>query len=339
MKAMTAAHQVLELPELLEHILFYVSEQDLLLAQRVSKTFRDVIIGSSLLQQRLFFRPALQRDVEQVSFISNPLLVKRFWPWYKMSASYIWGTWKSDAFDALQWNLNDWTFQAYAREDASWRRMLVVQPGIIRLRVWKITTDSDRTRDKIQHAELTIQPNQGLRMGILYDLVETHLCEESLDGAVYARQNTAFGVYWGALDAQAASTQALEAYQNGQPSTFNDDEAIRTHDTITLVLQECTLSRSGEPREWGSQFRSEGRRQPRPVFQDCTPEPDPVGRRWRWCGLKAMVECDECFRGIAGPPTAQVFSQQPQVITPFSERRLARLVDAMRRRRETGAAS
>ncbi|KAK4965373.1 hypothetical protein LTR42_012129 [Elasticomyces elasticus] len=58
-----AAQQVLDLPELLESILLILPMRDLLLAQRVSKTFQQVILSSPHIQRALFFAPGKGADV------------------------------------------------------------------------------------------------------------------------------------------------------------------------------------------------------------------------------------------------------------------------------------
>ena len=53
---LTVAYKVLNIPELLECILTFLPEQDLVVnAQRVNKTFLELIDGSLRLQRRLFF--------------------------------------------------------------------------------------------------------------------------------------------------------------------------------------------------------------------------------------------------------------------------------------------
>lgn len=53
----SAADQVLRLPELLEIILSYLSQKDLLLSQRTSRAFRHATLGSPRLQKALFLTP------------------------------------------------------------------------------------------------------------------------------------------------------------------------------------------------------------------------------------------------------------------------------------------
>ena len=53
----TVCEQVFLLPEILETILLYLPQRDLLLSQRVSRNFQDTIDGSIRLQRALFFAP------------------------------------------------------------------------------------------------------------------------------------------------------------------------------------------------------------------------------------------------------------------------------------------
>ena len=53
----SSAEQVFRLPELLEIILLYLPQKDLLLSQRVARSFRRTIQGSVRLQKALFFTP------------------------------------------------------------------------------------------------------------------------------------------------------------------------------------------------------------------------------------------------------------------------------------------
>lgn len=53
----TASHQVFHVPELLELILLQLSQKDILLSQRTSRSFRHTVLGSPRLQKALFFTP------------------------------------------------------------------------------------------------------------------------------------------------------------------------------------------------------------------------------------------------------------------------------------------
>ncbi|KAK4894468.1 hypothetical protein LTR27_007354 [Elasticomyces elasticus] len=87
---MAAAQQVLDLPELLESILLSLPMRDLLLAQRVSKTFQQVIVSSPHVQRALFFAPGKAADVNLLlaqdmhnylgNCVANPLLFRHTRP-------------------------------------------------------------------------------------------------------------------------------------------------------------------------------------------------------------------------------------------------------------------
>ena len=53
----SAAVHLFRLPELLELVLLYLPQKDILLSQRVSRSFRNTISGSVRLQKALFFSP------------------------------------------------------------------------------------------------------------------------------------------------------------------------------------------------------------------------------------------------------------------------------------------
>ncbi|KAK6431310.1 hypothetical protein LTR95_012531 [Oleoguttula sp. CCFEE 5521] len=70
-----SASEVFGLPELFEMILIESSMKDVLLWQRVDKTFNRVIAHSKTLQQRLFFRPM---DADERKPVLNRLVRNHF---------------------------------------------------------------------------------------------------------------------------------------------------------------------------------------------------------------------------------------------------------------------
>jgi hypothetical protein len=54
----TARVRLLQLPELLEQIIFQLPQCDILVLQRVATKWKDVIAKSKPIQQKLFFEPA-----------------------------------------------------------------------------------------------------------------------------------------------------------------------------------------------------------------------------------------------------------------------------------------
>ncbi|KAF2232139.1 hypothetical protein EV356DRAFT_517626 [Viridothelium virens] len=67
-----SSKRVLEVPELLESILSHLSPRDLLLSQRVSRTWASLIASSPPLQRRLFFLPDWSNCVPSSSFPTPP---------------------------------------------------------------------------------------------------------------------------------------------------------------------------------------------------------------------------------------------------------------------------
>ena len=64
-----AMQQALAIPELLERILWYASERDILTAQRVNRMFRDLIDTSVKLRRKLYLHPGVSP-----TFTFNPAL-------------------------------------------------------------------------------------------------------------------------------------------------------------------------------------------------------------------------------------------------------------------------
>ncbi|KAK4956728.1 hypothetical protein LTR10_006256 [Elasticomyces elasticus] len=61
-----ATHQVLLLPELLENILLRLHTRDLLFAQKVCKTWKEVIEDSPDIQKALFFKAGVATDANNI---------------------------------------------------------------------------------------------------------------------------------------------------------------------------------------------------------------------------------------------------------------------------------
>ncbi|OCL05415.1 hypothetical protein AOQ84DRAFT_366650, partial [Glonium stellatum] len=72
---------------------------------------------------------------------------------------------------APNWNKNKAKRVAYSRKEASWRKMLVVQPPIKVLQVNEHY--SDRSSNYSRRAKLLAE--RGVRMGMLYDFVESQI--------------------------------------------------------------------------------------------------------------------------------------------------------------------
>ncbi|KAK8879932.1 F-box-like domain-containing [Apiospora arundinis] len=161
--------------ELLESILIDLSMRDLLLLQRVSIAFRDVIRSSTPIQQKLFLAPVAQgTTVSGQETVPNPLLMDIFYPLYddvlpfgpavradmvtSLRASPGRGLPLGSAAKAKQWKE-----EALNRRGASWRSMLLSQPPPRRLKY----TNRVQKRDA---RLVVIARDAPVRMGAVYDL-------------------------------------------------------------------------------------------------------------------------------------------------------------------------
>ena len=72
---MTTESRIFAIPELLENILLHLPERDLLLAQRVNRSFRDVITASVHLQRKLFLTADMKSEDGLVTKLKwNPFI-------------------------------------------------------------------------------------------------------------------------------------------------------------------------------------------------------------------------------------------------------------------------
>jgi hypothetical protein len=191
---LTAGDRVLSTPELFICILLELPQQTLLVqAQLVSRTWRNVITSSTQIQQTLFFTPlpplSKTRKPQQ-----NPLLVPWFRHWFKdkefklnespyrndFKPTQGWHRYKDLWELEFPWALDAKT--AYMRAEASWRKMLIVQPAVCDLRV------VSQVGDWLGPESLAaLHFEQGLRMGVLWDITMDELSR---------RRSSEFNVSW-----------------------------------------------------------------------------------------------------------------------------------------------
>jgi hypothetical protein len=177
---MDAMQRVIGTTELLEKILLRLPMRSLLHTQRVCKSWKQVITTSPSLQQALFFRakgqfPRSNSEDEKQEAELNPLLVWLFPPFFETHAFYGWLSFRNLAqFNNMHFNFTDSTRSAVLRGDASWRKMLPTQPPpedlAINLRMHGQGGESIRSGRLVK--EELIQ--DGIRMGIIYDIAEKH---------------------------------------------------------------------------------------------------------------------------------------------------------------------
>lgn len=157
---MAAAAKVRALPELLENILLQLPIRDLLFAQKVCKTFKQVMEESPSIQRALFFTPGGVGDVYQTdgketaeqaahteyvrtkSIALNPLVVSDYIAYHYKSVGVLKGEYHfSEA--ALK-----------ARQNASCHRMWMSQPPMNITAVFTLREVETRDIDDIDPDEL-----------------------------------------------------------------------------------------------------------------------------------------------------------------------------------------
>ena len=138
----SAGNRVLLTAELLELILPHLDLWTLLHAQRVNRLFKDIIIDSAECQRSLFFLPEKTTPNERFNPKAtrfNPLLERHFEPWFnhewRNNDHYHSPEITAKTFEELM--ASDSKKDAVLREGASWRRMLVAQPAVHKLRIYQ----------------------------------------------------------------------------------------------------------------------------------------------------------------------------------------------------------
>ncbi|KAK7931813.1 hypothetical protein PG985_002525 [Apiospora marii] len=169
----SAARAVFSTWELLETILAHLDMRDLLLLQRVSVAFRDVIQNSTPLQQKMFFLPiAGETTAPGDGTVPNPLLMQAFFPLFidaLLPSSH--PTVNTDTYHtglraaAAAWSEPQRRQDAFNRRGASWRSMLLSQPPPARLKYLN-KVSAPRHRERL----VAVSRDQPVRMGAVYDL-------------------------------------------------------------------------------------------------------------------------------------------------------------------------
>ncbi|KAL2074674.1 hypothetical protein VTL71DRAFT_8453 [Oculimacula yallundae] len=139
---LNAAHQVFSTPELLENVLCRLSFHDLLVnAPRVNRTWSAIVESSPSIQKTLFFLPAFGSALPQpcpvLRYSSETRFVdRRMRNWdtdaTKQGKRILRNEWPDvSGFKPYNRNLASSTRkEAVGRQNASWRKMLLIQPPI-----------------------------------------------------------------------------------------------------------------------------------------------------------------------------------------------------------------
>ncbi|KAI9372309.1 hypothetical protein BJX61DRAFT_508003 [Aspergillus egyptiacus] len=187
----SATNKVLSLAELLEQILFNLPQRDLLLAQRVSGRWRNIIENSPPLQKKLFFQPSricpLPRGDENEHVEINPLVDELFPMFTAINVLNPWFNCMDDDFDyqstgvcAIRnqgWYQCETRRKAFLRPEASWRRMFVSDPPPRLAPSMRIRLEGccGCNRDELD-GELGVRyrglnDSPGARLGLIWDVV------------------------------------------------------------------------------------------------------------------------------------------------------------------------
>ncbi|KAJ8069376.1 hypothetical protein OCU04_003030 [Sclerotinia nivalis] len=143
----SSVQTVFAIPELLELILLQLPFLDLVRAQMISQSFYDVIDSSNLLQQALFFRASPATSFPRPNPLLQPCHNAQFLdlrstqkqcrylhnPRGRIMAD--WSKWPAIEYrEGFRLNVKP-ANEAVRRKEATWRRMLIVQPPISELEV------------------------------------------------------------------------------------------------------------------------------------------------------------------------------------------------------------
>lgn len=162
----SACDRVFSTTELLEAILTHLTPINYLLqAQCVLRFFNTTINTSPKLQKLLFFRLDIGRDLKD--FVINPLLQQHFAPWFPPFHGHR----NYDRLREMEWASTPSTRDIFLRPEASWRRMLPMQPAPQTLSVQYL--EHCQTGDFMQTASI-----EGVTMGRVYDITESFLRAE-----------------------------------------------------------------------------------------------------------------------------------------------------------------
>ncbi|KAI1263833.1 hypothetical protein F5Y18DRAFT_117717 [Xylariaceae sp. FL1019] len=185
-----ARDRALAQPEILALVLSHLDMRTLLLAQRVSVLWREIVTKWSHLQQALFLKPAVALSDHELTMERqrNPLLAQYF------PRFFLENTKNPDGYNVIRAlttaNLDDFikapelrTLEPFLRHEASWRRMLVQQPAAYRFGYTQV-----KGRCEKAYYNAMLEEPEGVRMGALYDLVYSDMgCKKT---------RCCYSVYW-----------------------------------------------------------------------------------------------------------------------------------------------
>ncbi|KAK9780399.1 hypothetical protein SCAR479_02514 [Seiridium cardinale] len=247
----SAAARVASMPELMELIFKDTDSRTLLVsAQRVNKTWRDIIQNSHQVQRNMFFKPIAPESDEEIieGRTINPLLAEVFPTFFKTmpkpgerrrgkrggtSMLNTQADETSSGYDSKPFSFMDdppvprrskrlvssrSRREAFLRKGASWRNMLVQQPAAPHVGYIEVRGPMERMfySDIIKNKT----NGSGVTMGMLYDMVYRFMGQNN--------DRSRSCVYW--RDEQADKTRGLyNSYNRGEYgilADYSDDVGI-----------------------------------------------------------------------------------------------------------------
>lgn len=187
-------------PEIAENILVHLPMKDLLLAQRVSSGWKQLITRSPVLQERLFFRPRQSDANRQLPSDAVParelnlLLVEHMPMWFPTSEDK-----RDQSVRDAPW-AESVSRLVFLRRDASWRRMLLAQPPFTLFE--SVQRVHHRVGDELSVG--CIEQPDGVRMGLAYDKAAGSI----VDGIIAGLQNSFYTLMDGAAALHADARDA-----------------------------------------------------------------------------------------------------------------------------------
>lgn len=197
-ESMSACSRFFSIVELVSLFLHQTETPALVMCQRVCRGWQEIIQKSQELQEHLYLKPSsrIATEEERVRVTLNPTMSTHFariWGQHETISlphhQYAAQAAKRNYLDltALPW-ARDGTHAsararlAFAREEASWRKMLVSQPPIRWLDWWHAWESSDRRSDE-RHPNIRMRRGEGhqqsnadlITMGALWDSLEGRL--------------------------------------------------------------------------------------------------------------------------------------------------------------------
>lgn len=218
-----AQPRALAIPEIVTSILHQMDTRTLLAAQRISRTWKDLICNTQSLQEALFLRPS-SNGHDLTTRVDNPLLAEAFPSLFRSpdrdnaQGQYI-------SLTDLAWEKDSTTRAMFIRPEASWRRMLTHQPPLYRVGAFQSSCTPFGWGWSQEKAGI---PEDGLRMAPLFE----YLIDRDPDDWAYGMSIEIFFP-----SSSPIGLLALEKYKNWREAYGADwawREMMRQFD---LVLQ------------------------------------------------------------------------------------------------------